>query len=221
MPTKVKDSTNADKTTGQQGLFTPQIIISVILCIFCTIMTVICLLNPSIKETSVISPVENMLPIKTITPNDKVVQKFISDDNYVRFGLYYANYSNYVQGGNLHINIKDANNEVDEFVYNIGGIIDNTLMYIDYPLQKDETYTITIYITDGAQGITFFATDSDSNFNAELLHNKEPQDNSIIMSFVTEQNDYFSAWYYIMAIAIIMCYIALKINKDAYVKKTK
>lgn len=218
MPTKAKPHIDTKELTKWRKLFTPPIAIALALISLCLVMTVICFVFPSIQETSVTSPVENLTSLESITPGDKVVQKFTSDGNYTRFGLYYANYSNYYQGGKLHINIKDSHGNSEDFTYNIGGITDNTFMYINHPLEEHETYTLTIHITDGAQSITFFTTTSKDNYDAELLINQKPQTSSIVMAFVSEVEDRFTVWYYIMAISLILCYIVLKIDKDVYAK---
>ena len=214
MPTKAKIIKNAKL----QKIFTPQITIATALIIFCVIMAVVCLLNPGTKEVSVTSPVENMKPLDAITPKEHVVQKFTSDGDYTKFGLYYANFSNYIQGGNLYISIENSQGETTNFSYNIGGIFDNSFLYINYPLKKNETYTVTIHISDDAEGITFFTTTT-NNYNAVLKINKQTVNSSIIMVFNNSVRDAFAMWYYIMAIALISCYIVLKIDKDAYVKK--
>lgn len=219
MPTKAKTVSKPQKLDKWHKIFTPQIIIAAILCIFCTIMAIVCLLNSRTKEISVTSPVENMKPLDAITPKDCIEQKFTADNDYTRFGLYYANFANYIQGGTLHIDIVDSSGTKMQSGRNIAGILDNSFLYFDYPLQKDETYTITIYLTDNAQGITFFTTTAD-NYDAELFLNKNPQSSSIIMAFTTETKDSFAAWYYVMIIALTLCYIVLKINKDAYAEKS-
>lgn len=222
MPIKAKTTIKTRKLakpTRWQKIFTPQIIIAVVLCAFCTIMAVVCFLNPGTKETSVTSPVENMTPLDAITPKDCVVQKFTSDDNYTKFGLYYANFSNYIQEGNLHISIENPQKEKTDFTYNIGGLFDNSFLYIDYPLEKDETYIVTIRISD-AEGITFFTTTA-SNYSATMTINKQAEDASIIMAFVTEIKDSFSAWYFVMAVALDLCYIVLKVDRSVYDKKNR
>lgn len=218
MPTKAKNSADTKHPTKWQKFFTPQITISILLCVFCAIMAVVCFINPGTKEISHTSPVENMKSLEVITPKDQIVQKFTSDNDYVSFGLYYANFSNYIQGGKLHVDIGNSNKSIEKFTYDISGAIDNTFLYIDYPLQKDETYTLTIYLTD-AQGITFFTTTAD-NYHATMSRNQQTQPVSIIMSFVTTSKDSFAAWYYIMAIALILCYVVLKIDKDVYAQKS-
>ncbi len=216
MPTKAKST---KKRIDWKKIFTPPIIICAILCVFCVVMVVICLLFPSTKEVSVTSSVENMKALDAITPKDQLVQEFTSDGDYTRFGLYYANFSNYIQGGELHIDIKNPSGEVNKFTYNIGGVIDNTFVYVDYPLSKDMVYTISIYITGTAQGITFFTTTA-NNQGAKLTENGQLQKSSIIMSFVNERTDYFAAWYYFLAFALVLCYAVLKVDKDLYVKKS-
>lgn len=219
MPTKAKTkiTRKTQMPTKWQKIFTPQIIIATVLCVFCAIMTVVCLLNPGTKEISVTSPVENLDTIGAITPRDLAIQTFTSDGDYSSFGLYYANYSNYIQGGKLHIEIEDSSGEKSEFTYNISGIIDNSIMYINYSLQANMNYTIRIHLSDDAEGITFFSTTSAENYNAKLTVNGKTCESSIIMAFSTKVRDSFSAWYYVMAIAFILCYIVLKIDKEAYV----
>ena len=217
MPIEVKATNKTQSFTKWQKIFTPQIIVATVLCVFCAIMAIVCLLNPGTKETSITSPVENMDIIGVITPKDKVVQTFVSDGNYSSFGLYYANYVNYIQGGELLIDVEGSNGESSKFTYDIGGIIDNTIMYVDYPLKENVAYTITIQLSDDAEGITFFSTASTENYEAKLTINKNPRKDTIIMAFATEVEDSFTAWYYVMAIVIILCYIVLKIDRGAYV----
>lgn len=214
MPTKAK---SLKEGGNWKKNLTPQIVICLILCIFSAVMTVYCFLHPDTKEVSVTSLVEDMKPLDAVTPEDRLVQTFIADDDYSRFGLYYANFSNYIQGGELHIDVRDASGQVANFAYNIGGVIDNTFIYIDYPVSMGETYTLTIYISGTAQGITFFTTMADS-YETTLQLNNQPQNSSIIMSFVSQTQDSFKAWYGIMAISLLFCYMSLKVNKDFYDK---
>ncbi len=214
MPTKAK---SLKEGGNWKKNLTPQIVICLILCIFSAAMTAYCFLRPGTKEVSVTSLVEDMKPLDAVTPEDRLVQTFTADDNYSRFGLYYANFSNYIQGGELHVDVRDASGRVANFAYNIGGVIDNTFIYIDYPVNMGETYTLTIYISGTAQGITFFTTMADS-YEATLQLNNQPQNASIIMSFVSQTQDSFKAWYGIMAISLLFCYMSLKVNKDFYDK---
>ncbi len=214
MPTKAN---SLKESGGWKKSLTPQIVICLILCIFSAAMAVYCFLHPDTKEVSVTSSVEDMKPLDAVTPGDRLVQTFTADNNYSRFGLYYANFSNYIQGGELHIDVRDASGRVANFAYNIGGVIDNTFIYIDYPVNMGETYTLTIYISGTAQGITFFTTMADS-YEATLRLNNQPQNSSIIMSFVSQTQDSFKAWYGIMAISLLFCYMSLKVNKDFYDK---
>lgn len=199
-----------------QKIFTPQIIIASVASLFCIVMVIVCLLNPGTKTVSVASPVENLKPLDAVKSKDRLVQQFTSDGDYVRFGLYYANFSNYIQGGKLHVDVQKSHGEVVQFTYDIAGAFDNSFLYVNYPLEKDEIYKVTIYTTDGAEGITFFTT-SISSYSAKLTFNNTPLSSSIIMAFVSETKDSFAAWYYVMALALIACYIVLKIDKDVYV----
>lgn len=219
MPTKAKASRQTSKIAIWRKFFTPPIIFATILGIFCAIMIAICFLNPSTKETSVTATVKNMQSLDAVKPRDRLVQTFTTDDHdYSNFGLYYANFSNYTQGGQLHIDVKNSAGQTEQFTYDIGGIIDNTFLYVDYPLQSQTTYTLIIYVSDDAQGITFFTTTS-GDYNTKLVVNKQPQDSAIIMAFVSESPDRFAAWYYVMGLTLIACYVVLKINKDIYGQK--
>lgn len=213
MPTRAKTA-RAPKRSWKQ-IFTPPTVIATFLGAVCVVMIIVSFLNPGTKAVSVTSPVEHMQPMAAITPEDRLVQTFTAADSYSRFGLYYANFGNYMQGGELHIDVRDSKKVTTQFVFNIGGVSDNAFVYVDYPLLKNEAYTVTIYITGTAQGITFFTTTAD-NYNAQLQRDRKPQDFSIIMSFVSTSPDTFAAWYYIMALALILCYVVLKLDKDVY-----
>ncbi len=216
MPTKARTAAKTKShTVIWQKIFTPQIIVAGIASLFCIVMMIVCLLNPRIKTISVASPVENLKPLDAVKPKDQLVQQFTSDGDYVRFGLYYANFSNYIQGGKLHVDVQKSHGEAAQFTYDIAGAFDNSFLYVDYPLEKDEVYTVTIYTTDDAEGITFFTT-SISSYNTKLTFNNTPLSSSIIMAFVSKTKDSFSAWYYVMALALIACYTVLKIDKDVY-----
>lgn len=220
MPTKAKAAAKAKNHPARwRKIFTPQIIIAGAASLFCIVMTIVCLLNPGTKTVSVTSLVENLKPLDAVKPKDRLVQQFTSDGDYVRFGLYYANFSNYIQGGKLHVDVQKSHGEVVQFTYDIAGAFDNSFLYIDYALEKDEVYTVTVYITDGAEGITFFTTTAD-NYHAKLALNKTPLSSSIIMTFVSETKDSFAAWYYVMALVLLTCYIVLKIDKDVYVQNS-
>jgi len=182
-------------------------------------MIVVCLLNPGRKEASATSLIENRQPLEMVVPGDQLIQEFTADDDYARFGLYYANYSNYAQGGELHIDVEDSSKETTNFTYKIGGIFDNTILYIDYALKQGERYKVTISVDEPAQGITFFTTDAADNYGAKLSRNRQPQDSTIIMTFTQERTDAFSAWYYVMVLSLILCYAVLKLDKDVYVQK--
>lgn len=215
MPTKPKA---AQQQISWRKIFSPQIIICTVLCIVCLIMAVVCVLIPGTKEISVTSPVEDMEVLDAITSDQRVVQKFTSDDNYTKFGLYYANFGNYVQGGDLYIDVKNSKQETSSFTYRISNIADNGFLYINYPLEKNETYNVDIHISSEAQGITFFTTAA-KNYDATMSINNHLEDRSIIMAFSNETKDIFSAWYYILAISLIMCYMALTVDRSIYDKK--
>lgn len=218
VPTRGKPTIRAKMPIQWQKIFTPQIIIASVLLIFCTIMIVVCLLNPGTKEVSVTSAVENMAPLDAITPKDRVVQKFTADDDCAKFGLYYANFSDYIQGGNLHIDVTNSQEETTTFTYDIGGTFDNSFLYLDYPLKKGETYVVNIYVSDGARGVTFFTTMAD-NYDAKLTINGHVEDFSIIMTFNNYVEDIFAAWYYVLFATLIMCYLVLKIDRSVYGRK--
>lgn len=222
MPIKAKKASSSDTKLHQWcKIFNPQIIIATLICVLCIIMAVVCFIKPGTKDVSVTSPVKDLEPLTAITPKDRVSQTFTSDDDYNYFGLYYANYFNYTQNGRLHIDVEDDSGAVSNFSYVISGVIDTSFLYVDYPLQKSETYKITIHVTDDAQGITFFTTTSDNNYSAELHFNKKREPATIIMAFVTEERDVFNAWYYVMIFTLSLCYIIVKVDKDAYVKKAQ
>lgn len=219
MPTKTKTPRNLKKQRiDLQKIFTPRIIVCITLCILCLVMVVVCVSNPGTKEVSVTSPVENMQALDAVTSKQRIVQRFTSDDNYTKFGLYYANFGDYIQSGNLHIDVENSKQETISFTYRINGIADNGFLYINHPLEKDEIYKVSIHASDEVRGITFFTTTA-KNYDAAMSINNQPEDYSIIMAFNNETKDVFSAWYFILVIVLIMCYMTLTIDRSIYDRK--
>ena len=220
MPTKgKKPQKNRNKPIEWRKIFTPQIKIAAILASICLVMIVACIASPGTKKVSVVSPLQEIAPMEKVTLGDKITQKFTPDSDYDGLGLYYANYTNYVQSGELHVDV-ESSGERNQFAYNIGMLTDNSFFYINQTLKKDKPYTITLYLTGNVEGVTFFTTTEAGPYNVKLSRNgKAVETSALVMAFVTECKDYFATWYFMIILALIACYVALNIKEEVYVQK--
>ena len=182
-------------------------IVYILLIVIC-IYTVFSLLFPKQSYVSKTNEIKSLDILGEVENNDVIEQTFISDDDYLKFGIYLATYTEILREGNLIIKITDEDNKTEEIKVMISRINNDSYYYIDYKLEKNKKYDIAITMENSTKPITLYTTKQQTK-DAELKYNGEPQDSMLVLSFMYEEDYYFNIWYCLMASALILAYLVM------------
>lgn len=179
------------------------------------ILVIISILIVVIPPNTVSSTNYEIIDKNTIgefTKNNKIEQDFIANQNYKKIGLYYANYGKLVTKGYIDIKIVNDSNKVKDRKIYVGNLLDNSFCYVNYGFKKDHKYKIIVSANKIDYPITFYTTTKNIVGSSLKIDDKQ-QNVNLVLAFAYYKKDYFSLWYCLLLISLILCYMIF-IDRD-------
>lgn len=178
--------------------------ISIALIIFLVILSIGTLIFP-IKSYSVItSGNDKQKIIGELSSNDIIIQNLKPKYNCDSIGFRFATYGSSIKKGNIYINIESNGQVKKQFKIKASKLVDNEIHYIKYKFKKNEKYTISLTIKNIDSPITLYVTDKTKD-TITTLNGKE-QESSLYFALTYKKNNYFSIFYYLFAILVLLLY---------------
>lgn len=153
-----------------------------------------------------------------VTDGVKLSQKFTPDRNYSFFGIFYPNYQRFIEKGKLFIEISSGSQVSQRFEYNVSDLKNEAYLYVQYPITAGTQYDLKLWSEDVDKGTGFIFTTVATENKTPLYINNKPQESSLLMTFVYEQKNYFTVWYFALGITLVAIYITLTTNKETHEK---
>lgn len=169
------------------------------------IMCIVTIVSPGKTYTSDTTEIINSSNTNEFNNKDIIEQTFISKGNYKFVGIQIATYATYIKKGKLVVYIENQKGKQKKYTIKANSIIDNQTYYLKYKLRKNQKYKIIIDGEKLSSPITFLTTQKEMP-DYELKINNKKMDSNLILSFIKNRKDYFSIWYYLLAISVLSSY---------------
>lgn len=203
-----------------QTFKTPRSVTCLVLLVLLTIgaiISAICL--PKQYVTTGTFNTEKASSYHTVSPDDVITHTFIADVSFERIGFLFASDTPHYPNGTIDILISTADQPDALCQQPLPNLVDMTYVYCDYHGSAGSEYQLTITTTDNQLQYGFYIASSAKNPDTTFFINDEPREAVIITAFYNQKPDYFIFWYFIMAAALVICYLILTIDKEAYEPK--
>ena len=145
--------------------------------------------------------------IGELKAGDVIEEEFISNGNYNKVGIPFANYGKINDKGYFKVAITNSKNKQKKYKIKLGNIVDNEDYYLKYKLKKNQKYKIYMKLYKPKYPITIYLTNKDKKANTIFNGNKLK--NNIRLSFMYSIKDYFNIWNYSFIFLLIILYAIL------------
>lgn len=220
MPIKGKKRHPLTKKTTEhlRKVFTAKIIISCIMIFLLVVIAIFLCFHPPMKPVSTISDLHNFRMGEGLANNTEIKQSFVASDDAESLGIYFNNYDVFLESGYLDIKVNQDSLEIFHQSINVDQLQNGQFFYIGCALTAGNTYEIDIAIhsLEKIDRIAFMVTDTADE--GSLIINGTRQDSNLVLSYAHHTPDYFAVWYCIFGIILIVVYIVLFVNREAYEK---
>lgn len=168
------------------------------------ILTIIFIVLPSIVIKVDSIKIDNQKPLEPFNDETVIEQRFISDDNYDSFAVFFATYNYIFKNGNITIDLLEtgSNKHCKRNIY-ATSLTDTGPTTIECELKKNKEYSLKIN-TRGIPNyhkITLYTTSYDDD-NYELLVDDTIQEENLVIYYYKNVPSYTNLFYIFLLITI-------------------
>lgn len=178
--------------------------ISIALIIILVILSIATLIFPFETYSVITSGNDKQKVIGELSSNDIIIQNLKPKYNCDSIGFRFANYGANMKKGNIYVNIESNGQLKKKFKIKTSKLVDNEIYYIKYKFKKNKIYKISLTVENIDSPITLYITDKTKD-TIMILNGKE-QESSLYFTLTYKKHNYFSIFYYLFAILMLLLY---------------